>query len=395
MGDCYAQTLVDPCGGTGGGWLNRFGTVGSQAVGRRADPAPKTVRVDSAASKIKAVTKKKKSHVARPKLRPGELSQEEAIAQIDQLIKRHHIMGTLLLTTNGPAGVKIRTYGYADAASQVRNTKTEAYPLASLQKALTASVVQHLINEGELSMDTPLSNFYPQVPYANQITIRQLLDHRSGIRMTETTPRSILPTETAQINFTLRHMVSTDNHAYHYTNANFTVLAGVIRKVSGKSYMTMLKQVVIKPLGLKHTFPFNDIPGNVVNPLAYRLTDGIGQGTVISKPLQSTELGCGSLYMSVGDYYKFMYSLQSGKLLGETGLRELTSDFAEQYSGGVYYQPNGHIRVGGNDNAFHTYYMGTRDGRVALVLFENQGVFGGDNQVAYQIQNILMKTEKF
>ncbi len=371
-----------------------LGLWGNQQFNRQTQPAPKMARINS----TRAVPKKKKSTPKKqpvPKPLPGQLTEAQAMSKIDALIKSHNIMGTLLVTTNGPAGVKTKTYGYADLSKNTRNMATEVYPLASLQKAVTATVVQHLINKGQLSMTTPLSKFYPQVPYANQITIRELLDHRSGIRMTETTPRSILPTEKAQIDFTLKHMLSTGNHAYFYTNANFTILAGVIRKVSHKSYMTMLQNVVIRPLGLKHTFGYDEIPGNIVNPLAYRLTNGLSQGTILSKPLQSSELGCGSLYMSVGDYYKFMYQLQSGKLLGQAGLAELTNNFAFQYSGGVYYQPNGHIRVGGNDNEFHTYYMGTRDGKVALVLFENQGVFSTDNQVAYEIQDILMQTVKF
>jgi hypothetical protein len=61
----------------------------------------------------------------------------------------------------------------------------------------------------------------------------------------------------------------------------------------------------------------------------------------------------------------------------------------------VYYQAGQLIRVGGNDNNFHSYYMGSRNAKVALVLFENQGVFGGDNQVAYKIRDILLKTVPF
>jgi CubicO group peptidase (beta-lactamase class C family) len=269
------------------------------------------------------------------------------------------------------------------------------YPLASLQKAVTGAIIQKLINQGKLSMTTPLSQFYPNIPYANQITMRQLLDHRSGIRMAELTPKTILPTETARLNYTLQHLRSTNNHAYSYSNANFTLLAGVIRKVTHKSYQTALKNDIIRPLGLKHTYEYNDIPGNVLNPLSYRLTNGSGQGGIISKPLQSAELGCGSLYMSVGDYYKFMYGLQSGQLVGQAGLRSLADNFQYKYSAGIYYQAGQVIRVGGNDNNFHTYYMGSRNAKVALVLFENQGVFGGDNQVAYKIRDILLKTVPF
>ncbi|WP_338033715.1 serine hydrolase domain-containing protein [Lactiplantibacillus paraplantarum] len=373
-----------------------IGIWGSQQLGQGArQVTPKTLKVQQAASKIKPATKKKRVTPQKRQPRSGQLSEAQAIKQIDQLIKSHHIMGTLLLTTNGPAGVRIRTYGYADDAGRIRNTKTEAYPLASLQKAVTGAIIQKLINQDKLSMTTKLSHFYPGIPYANQITVRQLLDHRSGIRMAEMTPKSILPTETARLNFTLRHLQSTGNHAYAYSNANFTVLAGIIRKVTHKSYQTALNNDIIRPLGLKHTYEYNDIPGNVLNPSSYRLTNGLGQSGIISKPLQSSELGCGSLYMSVGDYYKFMYALQSGQLLGSAGLRSVADNFQLKYSAGVYYQAGQLIRVGGNDNNFHTYYMGSRNAKVALVLFENQGVFGGDNQVAYKIRNILLKTAPF
>ena len=70
------------------------GVWGSQQV------TPKTIKVQQAASKIKSATKKQTT--TKPKLKPGQLTEAQAIKQIDQLIKSHHIMGTLLLTTNGP-----------------------------------------------------------------------------------------------------------------------------------------------------------------------------------------------------------------------------------------------------------------------------------------------------
>jgi len=356
------------------------------------EAATASTKVASATSKVKSA---KKVPVVKKAARPGWLTQQQAIKRIDQLVNQHHIMGTLLITTNGPKNVKVRTYGYADASDQVRNTATEAYPLASLQKAITGALIQNLINEGKISMTTPLSKFYPEIPYANQITIRELLNHTSGMRMDETTPKSTLPNEKAQIAFTIKNAVSTGNHAYKYTNANFTLLAGVIRKVTHKSYMTALQNDIIKPLGLKHTYAYNAIPGNEVNPVSYRLSNGEAQGAIISKPLQSSELGCGSLYMSVGDYYKFMYSLQSGDLLSDAGIAELSDHFQIRYAAGIYYQKGNTIRIGGNDNAFHTYYMGTRDARVGVALFENQGDFSNDNQVATSIRNILMKTENY
>ncbi|MFB9769780.1 serine hydrolase domain-containing protein [Lactiplantibacillus modestisalitolerans] len=375
------------------GWILVIAVVVVGLLGwgaRTRQPARSHARVSLARGKRAQPRPIKNTKVAAS---AGHLTRSQAETQIDQLIAAHHIMGTLLFTTNGPAGVHVRTYGYADLAHRQKNTVNEAYPLASLQKPLTGALIQLLINDGRLTMQTKLSQYYPQVPHADQITVRQLLDHRSGIQMVETTPKRVLASETDQIDFTLRHLVSTGNHQYCYTNANFTLLAGIVRAASGQSYQTYLRQNILQPLRLKHSYAYDDIPGNAINPASYRLAGSQTANTVISKPLQSSELGCGSLYMSVGDYYRFMQALQSGKLLGAVGLQNLTSNFTPRYSAGVYYQPDGRIRVGGNDNGFHTYYMGTRDARTALVLFENQGSFGLDDQVAEQIQRILLRLQ--
>ncbi|WP_234002741.1 serine hydrolase [Lactobacillus sp. CBA3605] len=324
-----------------------------------------------------------------------QLTQAQAMTQITALVKRRRIMGTLLVTNNGPTGVQIKSFGAANVAPLEPNTANEAYPLASLQKAVTGAMIQQLINEKRLSMTTPLSMYLPQVPYANQITIRELLDHTSGIRMKETTPPKLLPTEPAQLNYTLTHLKSTNHHTYAYSNANFTLLAGVIRQVTGRSYQANLQAKVLKPLGMRHTYAYNEVPANVTNPVGYRLTNLGLQRVFLSKPLQSSELGCGSLYASVGDYYRFMQALLSGRLVGQTGLNMLTANKQLTYAAGVYYLGQDRVRIGGSDNGFHTYYMGTTNGQVGVVLFDNQGNFKRDNAVGYEIQAILNRAERF
>lgn len=98
---------------------------------------------------------------------------QQALQAINQLMTTNHFMGTLLVTNNGPAGVKTLTFGSADLNQRIANTADESYPLASLEKSVTGAVIQRLINEGKLTMNTTLDHFYPQVPYAQSITIRQ------------------------------------------------------------------------------------------------------------------------------------------------------------------------------------------------------------------------------
>ena len=66
------------------------------------------------------------------------------------------------------------------------------FPLASVEKYLTALVIGHLIAEHKLSFNTKLAKFFPKIDHSKDISIRQLLDHRSGIQMDELTPDQTL-----------------------------------------------------------------------------------------------------------------------------------------------------------------------------------------------------------
>lgn len=303
-------------------------------------------------------------------------------------------MGTLLVTNTGPSGVKIQAYGDANVANKVANTATEAYPLASLQKAVTGALVQQLINSGKLTMATTLTKFYPTLPYASQITIRQLLDHTSGIRMGEPVPATVLPDEAAAVAFTLSHLTSTNQHVWSYSNANFTLLAGIISQVTGRSYWNNVQTGIIAPLNLKNMYLYNQVPANAITPASYTYEPAGSKKDNISLALLSSELGCGNLYASVGDYYTVIDSLLSGKLDGQAGIAQLADNYALQYSGGIYYQAGNLVRIGGADNSFHTVYVGSNDGRIGVVLFTNQSGWTAANNAAKQILQLVSDNQQ-
>ncbi|MFC6179766.1 serine hydrolase domain-containing protein [Lactiplantibacillus daowaiensis] len=355
-------------------------------------PVTKPTSQSNSSVATKTVTPTSTTKPATGTSTTGQLTEAQALSQINALITQNHIMGTLLVTNNGSAGVKVMNYGYANVAKKIANNTDEPYPLASLEKALTGAVVQRLINEGKLSMTTTLSKYYPQVPYANEITIRELLDHTSGIHMGEPVPATPLTNDAAQVAFTIAHLDSTGQFTWSYSNANFTLLSGIIGKVTGKSLMSNLQSDVLTPLGMKHTFLYNQIPSSAVTPLSYTYKNGQSQADDISTNLLSSELGCGNVYASVGDYYTFINSLFTGKLDGKAGFAELSDGLKLKYSGGVYYQADNNVRIGGADNGFHSYYFGTNDGKIAVVLFSNQSSWSGANSVSGLIEKILLNT---
>ncbi|MGF7428405.1 serine hydrolase [Lactiplantibacillus argentoratensis] len=319
---------------------------------------------------------------------------QQALQTINQLMTTNHFMGTLLLTNNGPAGVKTLTFGSANLQQHLANTVDEAYPLASLEKSVTGAVIQHLINAGKLTMNTTLAHFYPQVPYAQSITIRQLLDHTSGIQMGEPVPDQALTTDQQAVDFTLQHLTSTNQHQWSYSNANFTLLAGIVDQLTGQSFSANLEADILRPLNMQHTFVYNQVPANAVHPLPYTFSKGTATLRSISTNLLSSELGCGNLYASVGDFYTFIHHLVDGQLLTPAGFQELAANLQPTYSGGIYYRDDGTIRIGGADNSLYSLYIGSNDSKVAMVFFANQAKWSTMNTVGVQIEQILAQSAR-
>ncbi|MCS8603074.1 serine hydrolase [Lactiplantibacillus pentosus] len=358
----------------------------SQVASSVSSQSQQTSQSSSAASKSSTP-----ASAATPVLTPKYTAQQ-TLQTINQLITANHFMGTLLLTNNGAAGVHILPFGSANLPQHIANTADEAYPLASLEKSVTGAMIQQLIDAGKLTMDTTLAKFYPQVPYAQSITIRQLLDHTSGIEMGEPVPSQALTNDQQAIAFTLSHLTSTNQHHWSYSNANFTLLAGIIDQLTGKSYRDNLQTSIVAPLGLQHTFIYDQVPANAVHPQPYTYSNGVTIARTISTNLLSSELGCGNLYASVGDFYTFINSLVNGHVVTPAGFQELADHLQPVYSGGIYYRPDGTLRIGGADNSLYSLYIGTTDGKVAMVLFANQAKWSTMNTIGLQIEQQLAQT---
>src|SRR5262249_52026707 len=121
----------------------------------------------------------------KPALRPGLSDAQIAAAIADHAKKLHdtqHFSGVVLAAKAGKVIVS-RAYGLADIASRTPNTLDTRFNIGSLNKLFTKVAIAQLAEAGKLSLDDTLKARLPRlpVPSADKITIRQLLDHRSGL----------------------------------------------------------------------------------------------------------------------------------------------------------------------------------------------------------------------
>ena len=121
-----------------------------------------------------------------------------------------------------------------------------------------------LWEEGRLSLEDPLEKYFPRFPY-HGITVRMLLDHRSGLPnylnfMDSFWNKKQKATNQDVLNFMIVHkprISNLPNRAFNYCNTNFMLLALILEKITNIPYPQYMEDSVFTPLGLKNTYVFS------------------------------------------------------------------------------------------------------------------------------------------
>ena len=171
-----------------------------------------------------------------------------------------------------------RGYGMADLDHNVPITPAIVFHVASMSKQFTAASIVMLALEGKLSLDDEVRKYVPELPdFGVPITIRQLVHHTSGLRdqwdllglagwrysldlITDDDVLSIMSRQ-KDLNFPpgSKHM---------YCNTGYTLLAQVVKRVSGQSFREFTTSPIFRPLGMKNTH-FRDDHAEIVKNMAY------------------------------------------------------------------------------------------------------------------------------
>ncbi len=156
--------------------------------------------------------------------------------------------------------------GYADKKKGTKITATTPLHLASVSKVLTATAILKLINSGKIDLDQKVNTILDGFPYP-KITIKTLLNHRSGLRNYAyyADDRKIWdhhkPLRNQDIlDLFIKNKTPLDyptDKKFTYCNTNYAMLALVIEKITGMSYGKAMKKMIFDPLGMTHTFVFD------------------------------------------------------------------------------------------------------------------------------------------
>ena len=220
-----------------------------------------------------------------------------------------------------------KCYGLANVEKNLPVTDSTNFRLASVTKQFTAMSILMLIERGQLKLETTLKEIFPEFPeYGNNITIKNLLQHTSGLINYEDL---ISDTGTIQVKDkdVLKMMRETDStfftpgSKHKYSNTGYALLALTVQNISGKPFGGFLKEHIFIPLEMNNTIAFENNINKVTNR-AYGYTVKENKVQFTDQSITSAVLGDGGIYTSLSDLYKWDQSLYTEKLLSKKFLNE-------------------------------------------------------------------------
>lgn len=164
--------------------------------------------------------------------------------------------GTILVKKEDREIVR-KSVGYADKAAQIPNSDVTRFRIGSSTKTFTAFAVVQLKNAGLLDYDDTLSTYIPEFNRADEITIRHLLTHRSGI--SEYADTDIINDNQSYTPWELISLIKEKaldfepGSKFTYSNANYLLLGYIIEMVSGTDYGSFIDANITTPLGMHDT----------------------------------------------------------------------------------------------------------------------------------------------
>ncbi|MDU0290873.1 serine hydrolase domain-containing protein [Saccharothrix longispora] len=274
----------------------------------------------------------------------------------------------------------------ADAAGEARTDGH--FRIGSVTKTFVATVVLQLVDEGRVRLDDPVGRYVAGVPKGDLITVRQVLNHTSGLydyahgegwstnrwrgadRFRGYRPQELLDEA-------FRHPSNFEpGTGWRYSNTNYVVAGVLVERVTGRPYGAEVRDRVLRPLGLTRTSVPGHRPG-LPHPHARGWTEVDGRLVDATLMNPSLDWAAGEMISTADDLNRFLDALLGGRLTSAASLaamRETTATgtiFAYGLGLQRYDLPCGRSvwGHGGELIGYLTYAVRSDDGRRATLSY--------------------------
>jgi D-alanyl-D-alanine carboxypeptidase len=251
------------------------------------------------------------------------------------LVARLDSIATDFLSASPAAGMTIavvsrgdtlllKGYGERNRDGHIAADANTVYRIASITKQFTAAAVMRLVERGSVKLEAPITTYLPQYPQWSSVTVRQLLNHTSGIKPYTSVPEwrtrwadDLTPTqlvafvEKAPFDFP-------PGSSWQYNNTGYMLLGMLLEKVTKQPYAALLAREFFAPLGMRSARYCPSRPTDTVFAVGYDEEGGKYRPT---EYLSMTHpYAAGGLCMSVPDYLRWQSALYRGRIVSTRSL---------------------------------------------------------------------------
>lgn len=246
---------------------------------------------------------------------------DAAFGKAQAVVRDAGLPGELVITdVAGPS--RAAAFGRADREAGVANRVGQRWLWASVTKQVTATLVLQEVGKGRMALDAPIGQYLPKFGGDRAITVRQLLQHRSGLPnpsdklaadgtivfYSETGP-GIGDAARAE-GFCAGPAKGPAGGAWEYNNCDYLVLGAALEAVTGQSFARLMAERIGKPLGMRRLR---------LAPDGAARGGAAAQGYAEGKPVRSMNAATGgaaaALSGSADDLARFDRALMAGRLL--------------------------------------------------------------------------------
>lgn len=336
-------------------------------------------------------------------------------AQVDALMagwSKGETPGAAVLVVQAGRVLLKKGYGLSNVEAKETIRPDTVFDLASVSKQFTAMAIMILAERGKLSLDDPLTKFFPEFPaYAQKVTVRHILNHTSGLpdymEAFMTTGKidkdwkagGFEPTsaDTVRILSEQKDARFAPGEKWEYSNSGYVVLGQIVGKASGKPLPQFLKENVFQPLGMNNTLVADESKPKIKNRA---ISYGIEGDRYVNADYTPLNLiyGDGNVNTTIEDMFLWDQALYTEKLVKAATLKQaftsgkLTSGKETEYGFGWMTGTYGGLETvshGGGWAGFRTHIMRFPQERFTVVVLSNFGRFNPTN-IAKKIARIYL-----
>jgi len=257
---------------------------------------------------------------------------------VAEVIARTHVPGMQVGIVQDGKIAYVEAFGYARLSPPQPVSVAMHFAVGSISKQFTVAAVMLLQQQGKLSIDDPVSKWFPELTRSREVTLRNLMSHTSGYEdyapQDYTIPKWTQPSAADAIvhEWATKPLDFDPGTEYQYSNTNFNIVGLIVQKVTGQPFWAFLKAHVLDPVGLANVIDL-DSQHDRLEPTGY-FQHALGPLRPALMEAPGWYFADGEMAMPVSDLLKWDISVINRTLLSAASYAQMEAP--TRFRNGVY-----------------------------------------------------------